>query len=45
MRPIRQTPIFAFPPSLRFYIGTKNSHVQVLTLYNPYEFPIKYKGM
>ncbi|ENN73141.1 motile sperm domain-containing protein 1 [Dendroctonus ponderosae] len=43
MRHFRQTPIFAFPPSLTFFLGSKHSHVQVLTLYNPYEFPIKYK--
>ncbi|CAG9761477.1 unnamed protein product [Ceutorhynchus assimilis] len=36
-------PVFAFPTSLKFYLGTKSSHTQVLTLYSPYDFPIKYK--
>ncbi|XP_066156819.1 motile sperm domain-containing protein 1-like [Euwallacea fornicatus] len=40
---VRQIPVFAFPTSLKFYLGTKSSHTQVLTLYSPYDFPIKYK--
>ncbi|XP_030756824.1 motile sperm domain-containing protein 1-like [Sitophilus oryzae] len=39
----RQIPVFAFPNSLKFYLGTKSSYTQVLTLYSPYDFPIKYK--
>ncbi|XP_050294800.1 motile sperm domain-containing protein 1-like [Anthonomus grandis grandis] len=40
---VRKLPLFAFPTSLRFYMGTKSSYTQVLTLYSPYDFPIKYK--
>ncbi|KAF7283144.1 hypothetical protein GWI33_001254 [Rhynchophorus ferrugineus] len=39
----RQVPVFVFPSSLRFFLGSKSSHTQVVTLYSPYDFPIKYK--
>lgn len=38
-------PVFVFPSSLNFYSDDQSSHKQVLTLYNPYEFPLKFKGM
>lgn len=37
-------PVFAFPTSLTFYSDDQQSLKQVLTLYNPYEFPVKFKG-
>jgi len=37
-------PVFVFPTSLTFYSDDQASHKQVLTLYNPYEFPLKFKG-
>ncbi|KAL1517747.1 hypothetical protein ABEB36_001478 [Hypothenemus hampei] len=40
---LHQIPVFAFPSSLKFFLGTKSTHTQVLTLYSPYNFPVKYK--
>ncbi len=37
-------PVFVFPTSLYFYSDEQTSHKQVLTLYNPYDFPLKFKG-
>ncbi|WAR27920.1 MSPD1-like protein, partial [Mya arenaria] len=33
-------PVFVFPTSLTFYSDDQATHKQVLTLYNPYEFPL-----
>lgn len=37
-------PVFVFPTELVFYADDQMSHKQVLTLYNPYEFALKFKG-
>ena len=37
-------PVFVFPTSLRFFADDQFSHKQVLTLYNPYDFNINFKG-
>lgn len=37
-------PVFVFPTELVFYGDDQTSHKQVLTLYNPYEFALKFKG-
>lgn len=37
-------PVFVFPTELIFYADDQTSHKQVLTLYNPYEFALKFKG-
>lgn len=37
-------PVFVFPTELVFYANDQTSHKQVLTLYNPYEFALKFKG-
>ncbi|KAI4819392.1 hypothetical protein KUCAC02_004639 [Chaenocephalus aceratus] len=36
-------PVFVFPTELIFYADDQTSHKQVLTLYNPYEFALKFK--
>ncbi|KAK6480283.1 motile sperm domain-containing protein 1 [Huso huso] len=36
-------PVFVFPTELLFYADDQASHKQVLTLYNPYEFALKFK--
>ncbi|XP_033100981.1 motile sperm domain-containing protein 1-like [Anneissia japonica] len=36
-------PVFAFPSELNYYADDRSSHKQVLTLYNPYEFPLRFK--
>ncbi|XP_059472822.1 motile sperm domain-containing protein 1-like [Neocloeon triangulifer] len=35
-------PVFVFPNSISFYLEDQRTHKQVLTLYNPYEFAIKF---
>ena len=40
-----QLPVFVFPHSLAFYLDDASSLKQILTLYNPYDFQIKFKGM
>ncbi|KAM7389416.1 hypothetical protein PAMP_023397 [Pampus punctatissimus] len=36
-------PVFVFPTELVFYADEQTSHKKVLTLYNPYEFALKFK--
>lgn len=36
-------PVFVFPTELVFYAEDQSTHKQVLTLYNPYEFALKFK--
>lgn len=40
----RKLPIFVFPQNIMFYLDDQSTHKQVLTLYNPYEFPVKFRG-
>ena len=37
-------PVFVFPQSLTFYADEQSTHKQVLTVYNPYEFALRFKG-
>lgn len=37
-------PVFVFPHSVTFYLEDQTTHKQVLTLYNPYEFPVRFAG-
>ena len=37
-------PVFVFPTELIFYADDQSTHKRVLTLYNPYEFALKFKG-
>ena len=37
-------PVFVFPTTLFFYADDRTSHKQVLTIYNPYDFAVKFKG-
>jgi hypothetical protein len=39
-----QVPVFVHPTALYFYTNDQNSYKQVITLFNPYEFVIKFKG-
>jgi len=36
-------PVFVFPPSLTFYLDDATTHKQIVTVYNPYDFPISYQ--
>ncbi|VEN35074.1 unnamed protein product [Callosobruchus maculatus] len=40
---IKKIPVFVFPNSLKFYLASKTTHKQLLTLYNPYDFPVRFK--
>ena len=37
-------PVFVFPGSLDFYLEDQSTHKRVLTLYNPYDVDILFKG-
>ena len=37
-------PVFLFPTELVFYAGQRSTHKRVLTLYNPYNFPLRFKS-
>ncbi|RZC33113.1 motile sperm domain-containing protein 1-like [Asbolus verrucosus] len=39
----RTIPVFVYPTELIFYIANQVTHKQLLTLYNPYDFPVKYQ--
>lgn len=39
----RKLPVFVFPQSITFFLDNQDTHKQVLTLYNPYDFPVKFK--
>ncbi|XP_022095335.1 motile sperm domain-containing protein 1-like [Acanthaster planci] len=36
-------PVFVFPTELVYYADDRSSHKQVLTVYNPYDFTLKFK--
>lgn len=38
-------PVFVSPQSLTFSLDEKSSHRQIITLFNPYDFPVRFKGM
>lgn len=37
-------PVFIFPANLEFYLEDQTTHKRVLTLYNPYDTEIIFKG-
>ncbi|XP_066603260.1 motile sperm domain-containing protein 1-like isoform X2 [Prorops nasuta] len=39
----RKLPVFVFPQSISFYLDDQSTHKQVLTLYNPYDFSVKFR--
>ena len=41
----KKIPVFVFPEELKFVEGDQSSHKQVLTLYNPYDFNIRFEGL
>ena len=45
MSELKRLPVFVFPSSVNFYAEDSSSHKQVVTLYNPYEFLVKFKGI
>jgi len=43
MSDLKRLPVFVFPSSLNFYAEDSSSHKQVVTLYNPYEYPVDFR--
>ena len=39
-----ELPVFVFPSNVMFYFDEPSSFKQILNLYNPYDFAIKFKG-
>lgn len=37
-------PVFVFPNSMTFLMEDKTTHKRILSLYNPYDYTIKYRG-
>lgn len=37
-----KVPVFVFPNNITFYLEDQSTHKQVLTLYNPYEFTVRF---
>ena len=42
--PDGKLPVFAFPGALNFFYEDQSTHKQVLTVYNPYDFTVQFKG-
>ena len=40
----KKLPVFVFPEELQFSVEDETSHKQVLTIYNPYDFNIRFQG-
>ena len=38
-------PVFVFPESLTFVADDQSTFKQILTVYNPYNFSVQFKGM
>jgi hypothetical protein len=41
---MKNFPVFVFPVSLEFYLSARHTHKQLLTVYNPYDFSVNFKG-
>lgn len=41
---VENVPVFAFPTTLSFIENDKSTYKQILTIYNPYEFTVRFKG-
>lgn len=42
---MKNFPVFVFPVSLEFYLNARHTHKQLLTVYNPYDFSVNFKGI
>ena len=42
--PVR-IPVFVFPQAIIFNGNDREHMKQILTVYNPYEFPVRFKGI
>jgi len=41
---LSRVPVFVFPATVFFNAQDRDHLKQILTIYNPYEFPIRFKG-
>lgn len=41
---MKNFPVFVFPVSLEFYSSARHTFKQLLTLYNPYDIAVNFKG-
>lgn len=41
----KKLPVFVFPEELKFHSDDEAAHKQILTLYNPYDFNVKFQSM
>lgn len=39
-----KVPVFVSPQTLTFSLDDKSSHRQIITLFNPYDFPVRFQG-
>lgn len=44
MDTLQKIPVFVYPNVIKFFLASRATHKQLLTLYNPYEFPVRFKG-
>lgn len=44
MDSVQKIPVFVYPNAIKFYLTSRTTHKQLLTLYNPYDFPVRFKG-
>lgn len=44
MTEVKRLPVFVFPSSLNFFADESSTHKQMVTVYNPYDFVVNFKG-
>lgn len=44
MSDLKRLPVFVFPSSLTFFAEDSSTHKQMITLYNPYDLVVNFKG-
>jgi len=44
MSELKRLPVFVFPSSITFFAEESSSHKQMITLYNPYDLVVQFKG-
>ena len=44
MASTRIPPVFVFPSLIEFYEDDPTTHKRVLTIYNPYDYEVAFKG-
>lgn len=39
-----KVPVFVFPTNVNFYLAARETHKQLVTIYNPYDFAVRFQG-